>query len=435
MLRNYKLSILTGSVLVFLATGAFFMANVQLPEWSFVISSINVLLFAVPSFWALRMWLGWTDAAKLIVILGFFALGVETFAIYTGFPYGHFGYSQHLGYKLFGQVPWTVAFAWTPLLLCAYTAARDLFVSRLRRVLFSAFLLVVFDLVLDPGAVLLGFWQYPAGGLYYGVPLSNFFGWAFSGIVGSAIMEAATSFFKPLLPPPVQIGSSAFFIVFFWTALAAFGGLAVPAAIGGALAMAMYLWYRRSYYAFDEMVVLVDEDNNPLGTARKSDTHHGDTQLHRAFSVFLFNENGELLMQRRAFSKLTWPGVWSNSCCGHTMLNERTEQAAARRLAFELGLRGVELKMALPDYRYRAEKDGVVENEICPVLVGFTDQVPSLNPAEVAETKWVAWEDFLASTRRVDCELSPWAVEEGLLLDKSPVLRKMLRQTEFRAAA
>lgn len=197
----------------------------------------------------------------------------------------------------------------------------------------------------------------------------------------------------------------------------------------------MYLWYRRSYYAFDEMVVLVDEQNNPLATARKSETHNADTKLHRAFSVFLFNSKGELLMQRRAFSKLTWPGVWSNSCCGHTMLNERTEQAAARRMAFELGLRGVELHMALPDFRYRAEKDGVVENEICPVLIAFSDQEPVLNPAEVAETKWVEWSLFLESIRRFDCELSPWAIEEGLLLSESPLLRSRLRQRELKAAA
>ncbi|NOT47595.1 MAG: carotenoid biosynthesis protein, partial [Acidobacteria bacterium] len=325
MLKNYRISVFTGIALVVLAVGAFFMANVQLPRWSYVLSSINVLLFAIPSFWALKMWLGWADAAKLVVVLGLYALGIETFAILTGFPYGHFGYSEHLGYKILGQVPWTVAFAWTPLMLCAYAAARSLFVSRMRRIVFAAFLLITFDLVLDPGAVLLGFWRYPGGGLYYGVPLSNFLGWVFSGIVGSAIMEGAISYFKPLLPPAVQLGSSAFFIMFFWTAFAAFGGLAVPAAIGGALAMAMYLWWRRSYYAFDEMVVLVDEENVPLGTARKSETHNHDTQLHRAFSVFLFNDNGELLMQRRAFGKLTWPGVWSNSCCGHTMLNERTE--------------------------------------------------------------------------------------------------------------
>lgn len=435
MLKTSRISIFTGLVLIFLAAGAFLMAKVELPRWSHLLSSINVLLFAVPSFWALKLWLGWSDGIKLVAVLGVYALAVETISLFTGFPYGHFGYSEHLGYRLFDAVPWTVAFAWTPLMLCAYTAARSLFVSRVRRIVCATFLLLAFDLVIDPGAVMLSFWQYPEGGAYYGVPVSNFVGWIVSGGIGSAITEGVIGYFRPLLPPPVQIGSSAFFIIFFWTALAAVGGLGVPAAIGGGIAIAMYLWYRRSYYAFDEMVVLVDEENNPLATARKSETHHADTQLHRAFSVFLFNSKGELLMQRRAFGKLTWPGVWSNSCCGHTMLNERTEQAAARRLAYELGMRGVELHMALPHFRYRAEKDGVVENEICPVLIGFTDQEPVLNRTEVAETEWVAWDDFLDSICRPDCELSPWAIEEGLLLANSPVLRNRLRQQELKAAA
>lgn len=434
MLKTSRISVLTAIVLVFLASGAVLMTKVEMPQWAHILSSINVLLFAVPSFWALKLWLGWPDAVKLVVVLGAYALAIEALSLFTGFPYGHIGYSDHLGYKLFGAVPWTIAFAWTPLMLCAYTAARSLFVSRVRRIVCSTLLLLAFDLVIDPGAVLLGFWQYPGGGVFYGVPVLNFLGWMATGAVGSAITEGVISYFRPLLPPPVQIGSSAFFIIFFWTALAAVGGLGVPAAVGGGIAIAMYLWYRRSYYAFDEMVVLVDEENNPLATARKSETHNADTKLHRAFSVFLFNSRGELLMQRRAFSKLTWPGVWSNSCCGHTMLNERTEQAAARRLAYELGLRNIELRMALPDFRYRAEKDGVVENEICPVLIGFTDQELALNPNEVAETKWVDWGDFLASIRRVDCELSPWAIEEGLLLANSPILRKHL-QPGLKAAA
>jgi isopentenyl-diphosphate delta-isomerase type 1 len=424
MLKTHKRSVFVAITLIFLAIGAFFMANVELPRWSYVISSINVLLFALPAFYALRRWLGWSDGIKLVLILGVYALLIETFAILTGFPYGHFGYSEHLGYKLFGYVPWTVAFAWTPLMLCAYVAARSLFASRVERIICSTFLLVIFDLVLDPGAVLLGFWQYPQGGAYYGVPASNYLGWMLSGALGSIIMEAVVSYFRPLLPPPVQIGSSAFFIMFFWTAFAVFGGLAVPAIIGCGVAAAMYAWYCRSYYKFDEMVVLVDDQNNALATAKKSETHNANTKLHRAFSLFLFNSKGELLLQQRAFTKKTWPGVWSNSCCGHVMINEKTEDAAARRLRFELGISGVDLKMVLPHFRYRAEKDGVVENEICPVLIGFTDQEPEINPSEVAETKWVLWSEFLRSSRNGESELSPWAIEEAELLSESEVFRR-----------
>lgn len=195
MIKNYRISICTGLALAFLAIAAYLMANVELPRWSNVLSSFNVLLFAVPSFWALKMWLGWSDGGKLVGILGAYALVVEAFALFTGFPYGHFNYSELLGYKLFGVVPWTVAFAWTPLMLCAYTAARSLFVSRLRRIICSSLLLLAFDMVLDPGAVKLGFWQYPGGGVYYGVPITNFFGWIVSSVIGSAITEGGDQLF------------------------------------------------------------------------------------------------------------------------------------------------------------------------------------------------------------------------------------------------
>ena len=114
--------------------------------------------------------------------------------------------------------------------------------------------------------------------------------------------------------------------------------------------------------------------------------------------------------------------------CGHTMINEKTEDAAVRRLRFELGISGVDLKMVLPHFRYRAEKDGVVENEICPVLTGFTDQEPVINLSEVAETKWVSWPEFLRSSQNADSELSPWAIEEAKLLSENPGFRGSYEQ-------
>src|SRR5215203_2421506 len=147
----------------------------------------------------------------------------------------------------------------------------------------------------------------------------------------------------------------------------------------------------------DELIVFVDESGTPIGTGPKAESHHSDTRLHLAFSVFLFNIKDELLLQQRALTKKTWPGVWSNSCCGHLLPGERTEDAAARRLSHELGLSDIELTIALPDFRYRAELDGVVENEICPVLIGFTDESPDPNPEEVNAVKWMPWTDVLNS--------------------------------------
>lgn len=179
-------------------------------------------------------------------------------------------------------------------------------------------------------------------------------------------------------------------------------------------------WMRFKYGA-SNLIVLVDDDGTPIGTAPKLEAHNADTRLHLAFSVFLFNHRGELLLQQRALTKKTWPGVWSNSCCGHVMMHESTDAAAKRRLEYELGLSGVDLTMALPDFRYRAEKDGIVENEICPVLIGFTNSKPVPNPSEVADVRWIDWQQFLISIDKPENEMSPWAMEEVRLLAGSEV--------------
>lgn len=401
-----------------LIAAAYFMANVEMPPWAGYVSGVNVVLFAIPAFWATRRWLGWRDAILLWAMLGAIAITLETFAIITGFPYGHFGYSDLLGYRLFGYAPWTVFFAWTPLIVAAWALAERLFGSGWFTVPFAAVITVVFDLVLDPGAVKLGFWRYESGGEFYGVPLSNFLGWYISGSIGAA---AITIFLKnrpPLLATPIQLISSAFLIIVFWTAIAAFSLMIVPTIIGTVVVLALMGLYWELHYAFDDMVVLVDESNTAIGTAEKLPTHDANTPLHRAFSVFLFNEKGELLLQQRAATKKTWPLVWSNSCCGHVMLHEDTVDAAKRRLKFELGMRGIELHCLLPDYRYRAEKDGVVENEICPVFVGFTSREPRANAAEVESVRWLDWNEFLARCADGESELSPWSIEEARLLSE-----------------
>ncbi len=401
---------------LFLAIGAFFMLNVELPDWSYLLSSVNVLLFACPVFWVTKKWIGWQDALILFAVLGIFALLLETNAIITGFPYGHFGYSELLGYKFFGYVPWTVGFAWTPLVLAAFAISANLFDHKLLRVASTALILIIFDLTLDAGAVLLGFWKYENGGIYYGVPFLNFVGWAFSGALGAILMEIFLKIFKPLLPTPAQLISSSFFIIIFWTSIAFFGNLIIPTIIGILTLIGLSLFYLKFAYRFDEMLIVVDDENVPLATAPKLGFHHDKTPLHRAFSIFLFNGQGELLLQQRSFAKKTWGGVWSNSCCGHQVLHEKIEATAKKRVKYELGISVNDLKIILPDFRYYAEKDGVVENEICPVLVGFTDKNPIPNPAEVNSTEWVKWDDFLDEINQPICRFSPWAIEEVRLL-------------------
>ncbi len=175
----------------------------------------------------------------------------------------------------------------------------------------------------------------------------------------------------------------------------------------------------------EELVVLLDSAGRSIGTLEKSRVHTAETPLHSAFSVFLFNRRGYMLAQRRAWSKLTWPGIWSNACCGHPGVDESHADAACRRMSYELGLSKVKLEMALPKFRYRAEKSGIVENEICPVLVGVIDEPVQLqpHPEEVAEVKWVHWQDFLrANPDDPHCEFgafSPWSVMEARALNDS----------------
>ncbi len=423
---NRSRKIIATAILLFLAVSAFFMVNVPLPPWSHWLSGLNVVLFAIPAFWATRRWLGWRDALLLWSLLGVYALLIETLAIFTGFPYGHFGYSEFLGAKLFGETPWTVFLAWTPLIIGAYVVARTMFTKVALRVIAAAVIATIFDLVLDPGAVKLGFWLYAGDVGFYGVPLSNFGGWLFTATVATLLIEAFLWRAKPLLPVPVQLTSSAFLIVFFWTSIALFGGMVWPAIIGFVITVGLAYFWRALHYRFDDMLVYVDDAGTPLATEEKPLVHHSDTRLHLAFSIFLFNSRGELLLQQRALTKKTWPGVWSNSCCGHVMLHERTLDAAKRRLKFEVGISGVDLKLMLPDFRYRAEKDGVVENEICPVFVGVTDQEPRPNPDEVEWIRWVHWREFCATVASPESGISPWAVEEVDLLIASDDFQQFL---------
>jgi isopentenyl-diphosphate delta-isomerase len=172
-----------------------------------------------------------------------------------------------------------------------------------------------------------------------------------------------------------------------------------------------------------ERVVLLDEAGRCIGSANKAAVHTRHTPLHSAFSIFLFNSAGEMLVQQRAWTKKTWPGIWSNACCGHPAPGEELQLAAQRRLSQELGLHGIELQLALPRFRYRAEYLGIVENEICPVFIGRCQREPRLNPAEVAHFDWVDWAAFTQAAQAADenprfAHFSPWSLLEAKALDQ-----------------
>lgn len=178
---------------------------------------------------------------------------------------------------------------------------------------------------------------------------------------------------------------------------------------------------KRSGMADTEVVVLVNEQNHELGTAPKASVHTSDTPLHRGFSLFLFNLNGDLLLTQRAKSKKAFPGYWTNTVCGHPAPGERVTEAAVRRLEQELGI-GIPLDAVkeVAQYRYRfADHNGIVENEICPVMVAKVDATdPKPAPGEVENWKWVTWQSFLDDIIRTPQYFSPWCREEALFVNK-----------------
>jgi isopentenyl-diphosphate Delta-isomerase len=158
-------------------------------------------------------------------------------------------------------------------------------------------------------------------------------------------------------------------------------------------------------------VVLLDDDGNAIGTAPKSSVHGTETALHLAFSCHVLNSDGEVLVTRRALGKTTWPGVWSNSFCGHPRPAEPVISAVHRRAEYELGVSLHDIELALPLFRYRAtDSNGVVEHEMCPVYIAHTDDEPVLNPLEVAEARWVDPSDLAASLGSTPWAFSPWLV-------------------------
>lgn len=162
-----------------------------------------------------------------------------------------------------------------------------------------------------------------------------------------------------------------------------------------------------------EQVVLLTESGESAGVTPKATVHTTDTPLHLAFSCYLFNTDGQLLLTRRALAKPTWPGVWTNSCCGHPAPGESLSAAVARRLQRELGITVPEVTLVLPRFRYRAVMtNGMVENEMCPVFHAFTDTDASPAPDEVDDAQWVDWTSLVDEVLAGRRAISPWCLDQ-----------------------
>lgn len=162
-----------------------------------------------------------------------------------------------------------------------------------------------------------------------------------------------------------------------------------------------------------ELVVLVDESGNAVGTAPKRGVHHQHTPLHLAFSCYVFDPGSRLLLTRRAVGKLTWPGVWTNSFCGHPGPGEDILEAVNRRAREELGVELRRLSLALPSFRYQAVMaNGVRENELCPVFTAVTSDPVRPDADEVEEFEWVDWPTFRTEVLARERDVSPWCTEQ-----------------------
>lgn len=156
-----------------------------------------------------------------------------------------------------------------------------------------------------------------------------------------------------------------------------------------------------------EELILVDEHDRETGYLSKAGCHDGDGVLHRAFSLFLFNDDGELLLQRRAQSKRLWPGYWSNSCCSHPRRGESMAVATRRRLRDELNV-DADLEFVYK-FAYQADfGDAGSENELCHVYLGRVPVNLRANDHEIAETRFVSTANLDAELQARPDAFTPW---------------------------
>lgn len=156
----------------------------------------------------------------------------------------------------------------------------------------------------------------------------------------------------------------------------------------------------------EEQVILVDENDKPIGTMGKLEVHQKGL-LHRAFSVFIFNDKGELLLQKRASTKYHSPGLWTNTCCSHPSPGEETLTAANRRLKEEMGMDTILIHKT--SFIYRTEFDnGLTEHEFDHVYVGNYNENPVLNEDEAEDYKWVNLTDLKEDIKNSPQSFTSW---------------------------
>lgn len=157
------------------------------------------------------------------------------------------------------------------------------------------------------------------------------------------------------------------------------------------------------------MVILVNEQDEAIGLMEKMEAHEKGL-LHRAFSILIFNSEGEMLLQQRALSKYHSPGLWTNACCSHPRNGETILEAANRRLSEEMGMQ-TELSV-LTHFIYKADFDnGLTEHELDYVVKGFTNENPTINPDEVNAFRWISTADLIKWVETTPTDFTVWFLE------------------------
>jgi isopentenyl-diphosphate delta-isomerase len=187
------------------------------------------------------------------------------------------------------------------------------------------------------------------------------------------------------------------------------------------------LWVGSDNAAEAESLILVDEADREVGYLSKARCHEGRGVLHRAFSLLIFNDAGELLLQRRSAAKRLWPHYWSNSCCSHPRRSETLEQATHRRLEEELGLT-CPLHF-LFKFQYQAQFDSAgAEHELCSVFIGRSSAAVRIDRHEIAEFRWVSPEGLAEEMRGAGAgRFTPWFTMEWerIWRDHKPALHAL----------
>jgi isopentenyl-diphosphate Delta-isomerase len=170
-----------------------------------------------------------------------------------------------------------------------------------------------------------------------------------------------------------------------------------------------------------EQIIFVDESGVPTGeVGSKLASHTADTKLHLAFSCYILRRSdNRFLLTERALVKKVWPGVWTNSVCGHPGPGEKIEDAVLRRAKYELGIERLEgLRCVVPKYIYKTPPyNGIIEHEFCPIFVAYASDEPKPNPDEVEAYEWIEWPAYARMLKTEPDKMSYWCKDQYKILE------------------